>query len=72
MNKAINAVKFVQNIILFGGARAGGDLYGEVQYIMSNGHIWTDRQTWLKTLPSLNFVGGNGNGNIWLKQEFIN
>ena len=54
-----------------GGARAGGDLFGEVQYIMSKGHIWTDKQKCLKTLPSLHFVGG-GNGNIWLKQELIN
>ena len=38
----------------------GRSLYGEVQGIMSNGHmghpLWTNTQTQLKALPSRNFV----------------
>ena len=43
-------------------ARVGGSLYSEVQYIMGNGdmgpHFPVNKQKWLKTLPSHNFVGG--------------
>ena len=47
-----------------GPCTEGWSLYGEVEYIMGNGHMGppdpqqNDRQTPVKILPSRNFVGG--------------
>ena len=55
-------------------------LYSQVQCIMGNGHMGTpckqaDRQTWLKTLPSHNFIGGGNNtkiSNYWTSTSSFN
>ena len=56
-------VKGVPSLISGGGAKGVGDLYSEVQCIISNGHMTgsslpPDGHTPVKTLPSRNFVGG--------------